>query len=284
MHLIPIFINNINNLINYSKYFFISFFISLFFVNSLHVTFAETDLNNITESDKNKPTKISSIEDEYWFPIVKGVIVPLIIGIFGIASAGLIVNKWQKKKDISSIRSQVLSDFQASFKDYLAMMDTFVAKILLKCYTIDKSKLPTKLPTQKKLTDLLPFGYDVGAAKDKIENHIFQFSNIKQHKDYIEKEFDNFEKDFFSRRTLVTKFLSGLRQYFKNGENLNLELDALWEEKIMYAHILILNMIKFNNNEQDFIDALEKFKECIQKAFEDIKHYDCILSKAEIEI
>lgn len=266
MHLIPIFINNINILINYSKYFFISFFISLFFVNSLYVTFAETDLNNITESNKNKPTKISSIEDEYWFPIVKDVIVPLIIGIFGIASAGLIVNKWQKKKDISSIRSQVLSDFQASHKDYIVMMDTFVARILLKCYTIDNSKLPT----QKKLTDLLPFGYDVGAAKDKIENHIFQFSNIKQHKDYIEKEFDNFEKDFFSRRTLVTKFLSGLRQYFKNGENLNSKLDALWEEKIMYAHILILNMMRSNNNEQDFIDTLEKFKECIEKAFKDI--------------
>jgi hypothetical protein len=280
MHLIPIFINNINILINYSKYFFISFFISLFFVNSLYVTFAETDLNNITESDKNKPTKISSIEDEYWFPIVKDVIVPLIIGIFGIASAGLIVNKWQKKKDISSIRSQVLSDFQGSHKDYIVMMDTFVAKILLKCYTIDNSKLPT----QKKLTDLLPFGYDVGAAKDKIENHIFQFSNIQQHKDYIEKEFDTFEKDFFSRRKLVTKFFSGLRQYFKNGTNLNSELDALWEEKIMYAHILILNMMRSINNEQDFIDSLEKFKECIQKAFEDIKHYDYILSEAEIEI
>lgn len=280
MHLIPIFINNINILINYSKYFFISFFISLFFVNSLYVTFAETDLNNITESNKNKPTKISSIEDEYWFPIVKDVIVPLIIGIFGIASAGLIVNKWQKKKDISSIRSQVLSDFQASHKDYIVMMDTFVARILLKCYTIDNSKLPT----QKKLTDLLPFGYDVGAAKDKIENHIFQFSNIKQHKDYIEKEFDNFEKDFFSRRILVTKFFSGLRQYFKNGENLNSKLDALWEEKIMYAHILILNMMRSNNNEQDFIDTLEKFKECIEKAFKDIRYYDYILSKAEIEI
>lgn len=83
---------------------------------------------------------------------------------------------------------------------------------------------------------------------------------------------------------MVTKFLSGLRQYFKNGENLNSKLDALWEEKIMYAHILILNMMRSNNNEQDFIDTLEKFKECIEKAFKDIRYYDYILSKAEIEI
>ena len=198
--MIHFFINNINILINFREHFYISIIIFLFFTDSLiYVTFAQTDLNNITNPHKDKPTKTSSIEDEYWFPILKDVTVPLIIGIFGIFSAGWIVNRWQKKKDISSIRSKVLSDFQESFKDYLVMMDTFVAKILLKYYSVDKSKSQIKPTTGEKLSKLLPYGYDIGAAKNKIEKLIFQISSVEKNKYAIENEFILFEKKFFNK-------------------------------------------------------------------------------------
>lgn len=290
--MLHIFINNtkilINYiLINYRQHFFISIIIFLFFTNSLiYVTFAQTDLNNITNSHKDKPTKTTSVEDEYWFPMLKDVTVPLIIGIFGIFSAGWIVNRWQKKKDISSIRSKVLSDFQESFKDYIVMMDTFLAKILFKCYTLDNSKSVNK----RKLTELLPYGYDIESDENKIDNKIndidnliFDFSSVQKNKFAIENDFIDFEKEFFNRRILITKFSSGLRQYYKDGDSINKEFDKLWETKIMYSHVLIHIMMRAED-EGKFIEILEKIKGCIEDAFKTIKEYDKILSEQEIEI
>ena len=51
-------------------------------------------------------------------------------------------------------------------------------------------------------------------------------------------EYDEFQKQFYRNRGLVTRFASGLRQYYVEGRRLNNEFDLLWC-RLMANHMLI---------------------------------------------
>jgi hypothetical protein len=97
------------------------------------------------------------------------------------------------------------------------------------------------------------------------------------------EEFDKFEKEFFERRISITKFLSGLRQYYEDGDILNTELDTIWEKGIMYCHLLMHTMFK-TEKEDEFIDILKEFNARMEKNFEEIRELDSTLGKGKIEI
>lgn len=283
-------------LVNNRKYFFIVISIFLFFPNSLIlVTFEQTD-NSTDSKNEIKNNQKNNDQINWSEQILKiGEVIGGIAG--GFLGTRYIVSKWQEKKEISEIRRQILKDFQESFKDYLVMMDTFVARILLKYYIIYDKSVALK---NYKLKEFLPYGYDIkkspvdekneldyeyekisNYARNNIDNLIFKISDVK--KKEVLKEFDNFQKEFFERRIFITKFLSGLRQYYKDGDSLNNRLNTIWEKGIMYCHLLMHTMIK-SENEDEFIAVLKEFNERMEINFEEIRKFDATLGKAKIEI
>lgn len=82
--------------------------------------------------------------------------------LIGSALTHVILNRWQHQKDKSQIRSQILKDYQESFKNYIILMDTFVGKIIFTLVT-DSDTPNKKLPM---LADMLSYGYNY----DRIRN------------------------------------------------------------------------------------------------------------------
>jgi hypothetical protein len=282
--------------INYIKYIFIALFIFLFFPGSLIIlTFEQPD--NLTDNENKIKNNQKNNDQIDWIEQILqiGQVIGGIVG--GFFGTRYIVSKWQQRKEISEIRRQILNDFQQSFKDYIVMMDTFVAKILFKYYNVyDKHVVLKKYA----IKEFLPYGYDINKspsdkkieldyeydglhndAKNNIDCLIFKISVVKQ-KEILE-EFDKFEKEFFERRIFITKFLSGLRQYYKDGDSMNKKLNTIWEKGVMYCHLLIHAMVK-SGKEDDFIDILKEFNARMEKNFDEIREFDSKLGKGEIEI
>lgn len=96
----------------------------------------------------------------------------------------------------------------------------------------------------------------------------------------FKKDFKEFENEFFTKRVLVTKFLSGLRQYYKNGKKLNDEFNLIWN-KLMATHILIYKITR-SNNENEFLSLVKEFNESIEIIFLGSINYDYVSTKEEI--
>jgi len=205
------------------------------------------------------------------------------IGTFG---TRYIVNRWQEKKETSEIRKEVLRNYQESIKDYLVLMETFVAKIVFRSVSIGTSA-DVKGVRMNSLHDLLPYGYTYELPSDYtvgVQNQTFLFSNRseKTNKDFTNSEFMKFEEEFFSKRASITKFTSGVRQYYQNGRDLSSKLDDLWN-RIMILHILLHIMISAKQDD-DFVSLLQQFNTSIDKLFNDVVEYDYTLADESIKV
>jgi hypothetical protein len=218
------------------------------------------------------------------------VLVQLIIGILStgasLIAAWFIVRGWQHRKEKSDIRKMVLSDFQTSFKDYIILMDTFIAKIVNGYSSINPD--PNKeLP---KLSNNLPYGYDYSELKNDhpayndAHKMVVIFPSSKQ--DFpatkYADDFKTFEQQFYTKRAAITKFLSELRQYYAESDELNKELDLMWAE-IMASRVLISNIMKVDS-EKRFFELLDQYNNSANRLFKGIKDYDRKLSREKIII
>jgi len=205
------------------------------------------------------------------------IIIPTVIGS---VTAIFVTARWQSKKDISIIRNQILNEFQ-SFKEELVLMETFIAKIILKNIVVDKKPI-------NKLEELLPFGYnyypemspeDKIFSIDKIDDVKFKFPSNP--KDSFNEEFNLFETEFINKRKMVTKFVSSVRQYYKD-ESLDKNFDLLWND-MMAIHILIHKIYR-TENEEDFISLIHEINSSFGRIFERTIKYDKQLAKEKIDI
>lgn len=212
-----------------------------------------------------------------------------VLGSIAIGTLGTryIVNRWQEKKETSEIRKEVLRNYQESIKDYLVLMETFVAKIVFRSVTIGTTPTDAKGIRMNTMRDLLPYGYTYELPSDyavEVQNQTFLFSNRseKLNNDFTNLEFLKFEKEFFNKRASITKFTSGVRQYYQNGRDLSKKLDDLWN-RIMILHILLHIMISAKQDE-DFVSLLKQFNTSIDKLFNDVVEYDYTLADESIKV
>jgi hypothetical protein len=251
-------------------------FISLILIFIYTTSAQEANLtknNNITLDKINDNTPMNQLIQ------VIGILASIALGTIG---TRYVVNKWQQQKETSEIRKEILTNYQESIKDYLILMETFVAKIVFRLlmtndtgYRIDN------------LDKILPFGYTYDPLEyivKEVQNQNFSFSNRNEVniKAFFDSEFKKFQEEFFRKRSKVTKFTSGVRQYYQDGKNLYRELDKLWG-KIMLSHIL-LQMIMRTENEESFVSLLKQFSCAIEQCFEDAAEYDYKLAKAKIRV
>lgn len=197
-------------------------------------------------------------------------IIAAILGIIGtILATKWVVNNWQKSKDLSEMRNQILGNFTELFPRYAALMDSFVTKLVIN-YTnfnpnqsLHKNKLA--LPWNKdKLSETLPWSstfYELDDYKrmflknkelklfnyknelytaKKIEEY---FDNLKRDAEFYikdfgfndspikkySKEFDEFLKQFYNDKNLAMQFKGNITQYYKDNDTLSDELNAIWE-------------------------------------------------------
>jgi hypothetical protein len=56
---------------------------------------------------------------------------PIIAAVIGAVGAGLVVNRWQMRKDLSEIRKEILHNYTVSFKNHVNLMDNFVGELVM---------------------------------------------------------------------------------------------------------------------------------------------------------
>jgi len=204
-----------------------------------------------------------------------------LIGVLGgiaipTAGARFIVNNWQQKKETSEIRKEILVNFQESIKDYIVLMDTFVAKILLRFTSTNEGEY--------KLNDILPYGYKLYGhiqVPEIIQSLTFSVPDRNlENEDFLESEFKKFEEVFFNKRGSVTKFLSGVRQYYEKEEILTKKVYHLWDELMILHHLICIIMRTKNQNE--FVSLVKEFNTILEMSFEEMKEFDHLLVMEKI--
>ena len=92
--------------------------------------------NNNGTNNSNEQTD-SQVDKYGYLQLVKDIGIPLITLLAGIISAKYIVGSWQKRKEISDLRKEILNDYTITFKNYVILMETFVLKLVLELVNID---------------------------------------------------------------------------------------------------------------------------------------------------
>jgi hypothetical protein len=250
-------------------------FLFPFFIYMSHAEEVNLTNNSNSTLDKNDNNNVVNQLIQ-----ITGVLGSIVIGTFG---TRFIVNNWQERKEISEIRKEILKNYQESIVDYLVLMETFVAKIVLRYVSTNDKGVRIN-----RLNELLPYGFTYELPSDfttkEIHHQTFSFPdrNEKNNQEFLDSEFKKFEQQFLSKRTSVTKFTSGVRQYYQNGKDLYKQLEALWN-KIMISHIL-LHMMMRAQEEKDFISLAKDFKSSIEVCFNDTTELEDALAKAKIKV
>ena len=92
-------------------------------------------------------------------------IATIIAAVIGVGGAGLVVNRWQKRKDLSEIRKGILHNYTISFKNHVNLMDNFVGELVMSYGKFSNPQPSTTAPrivsttNRKTLSHLLPWGY-----------------------------------------------------------------------------------------------------------------------------
>jgi NADH:ubiquinone oxidoreductase subunit 5 (subunit L)/multisubunit Na+/H+ antiporter MnhA subunit len=274
--------NLLNGLKSSSILVILLLFLFLFFIG---ITLAqESNLTKNTNSSDEKNDNNTAVNQLIQLTAVLGSIA---IGTLG---TRYIVSNWQEKKEISEIRREILKNYQESIKDYLVLMETFVAKVVFRSVSISNAANDkgTLINGFGEMHEMLPYGYTYGLSSvcfvESVQNQTFLFSNRseKTNKDFTNSEFMKFEEEFFSKRASITKFTSGVRQYYQNGRDLSSKLDDLWN-RIMILHILLHIMISAKQDD-DFVSLLQQFNTSIDKLFNDVVEYDYTLADESIKV
>jgi len=106
----------------------------------------------------------------------------------GVLSAKYIVGRWQTRKELSDIRRAILINYTNSFKNYITLMDTFVAKLVMEFAELISNK-PSNKTT---LSELLPWGFTFNDLDYYLHNvskdrNLTNFKN-KSYEDQVIKE------------------------------------------------------------------------------------------------
>lgn len=230
----------------------------------------------------------------------------------GVLSARYIVGKWQTRKEISDIRKGILINYTNSFKNYVTLMDTFVAKLVMEFaeFTSNKS-------SNKTISELLPWGFtfnDMEFYSDKVPVHgkLTNYKNEKYDKAAITNKFEDlqvasskgmylnfdlnklnefkyknefsFKDDFYNTRSKVFEFKANLSQYYGEIESsaLSDEFSAMWE--YMMGCYMLVNRILFTTDEQGFIELLKKYNSLAEFAFDMMINFERKLISERIDI
>lgn len=264
--------------------------------NEVNSSNPQTTNNQVDEHDYSKTFTDSGI--------------PLITLLGGILSARYIVGSWQTRKEISEIRKEILKNYGISFVNYVILMDTFVAKLVMEFAQLNRNRPDNKTALSKLLPwgftfhDLIcsskeiPTNYNLRHFEDKCytEDEIEQkFKNLNDENEdcYINfnsellKHFRNkdgiaFKSNFYETRHESTKLTATISQYYEGNTNLLNEFNAMWE--YMMSCYILVNRIMISKEEQEFINLLGKYNEYSEFLFDMMGNYEQKLISTNIRI
>lgn len=231
----------------------------------------------------------------------------------GVISARYIVGKWQSRKEISDIRKGILINYTNSFKNYVTLLDTFVAKLVMEFaeFTSNKSSNKTRL------SELLPWGYtfnDIEFYSNKVpaNGKFTNYKNEKYDKAAIMKKFKDlqsvstkdtflkfdiqkleefkdkneisFKNEFYNTRSKVFEFKANLTQYYgeTGSSDLSDEFSAMWE--YMMGCYMLVNRILFAADALGFIELIRQYNSLAEFAFDMMINFERKLINEKIEI
>jgi hypothetical protein len=244
--------------------------------------------------------------------------IPLITLGVGAITSKYVLGSWQTRKEISDIRKNILDNYTKSFKNYVTLMDTFVAKLVMKF-----AKLTNENPNNKTaLSEILPWGYtfndlDYYSKKVPIDRNLRNYEGKIYTKEKIERNFkkleyenkkcyihfeskilnefkdDEFKKDkdnegfknlFYNTREKVMEFKASLSQYYKDDPNRSLveEFNAMWE--FMMSCYILVNKIMDSKDEEEFIKLLKQYNEYVEFLYDMMLNYEQKLISKKIVI
>jgi hypothetical protein len=228
----------------------------------------------------------------------------------GLFTAKYIVGNWQKRKETSEIRNEILKGYTVSFKVYVTLMDTFVARIVMEFAKLSNDK-PNNKPA---LSELLPWGYtfkelDYYSKKiptnssfqdyegnsykeDIIEEKFKKLYNFNK-KCYVDFEYDilkkfrdkneiEFKNDFYKTRGTVLEFAASLNQYYAKNTNLSDEFSGMWQ--YMMSCYILVNKIIHSKKEQEFIDLIRNYNESAEFLYDMLLTFEKKLIRTTIVI
>lgn len=268
--------------------------------------------NNNETNNSNEQTD-SQVDKYGYLQPVKDIGIPIITLLAGIISAKYIVGSWQKTKEISDIRKAILETYTNSFKNYITLMDTFVAKLVM-----EFAKLTNNKPSNKTaLSGLLPWGFtfkDLNEYSKEIhkylkDDNLKDFTNKVYEKNEIEEKFTSlrdankesyidfeheklnvfrkmnerkFKDDFYQTRNKLMGLIANLGQYYEDSTNLCGEFNAMWE--YMMACYILVNKILDSVNEQKFIESVNEYNISVEFLFDMMVNYERKLIDRKINL
>ena len=271
--------------------------------------------NNKETNSSNIQTNSQDYEQDY-IRIFKDIGIPIITLSAGIISAKYIVGGWQKRKEISDLRKEILSDYTITFKNYVILMDTFVLKLVLPLFKIDnqnslhKPRLSSLIPYEYTYEDLLKYAKKVREdehlhfGEELIPEDEKQYKNekIAQELEELYKENHNcyidfssealnqfrknnepaFQERFYNTKDIVAGFSGRLSQYYKDSGILLDEFSMMWEY-MMGCYILVNKTLK-SENEKEFFDSLRKYNKSSRFLFDMMINFEKKLISQKIVI
>jgi hypothetical protein len=170
-------------------------------------------------------------------------------------------NLWRRKEEVSQIRKSVMENFEKSVKSSIILMDVLVARIVFEYSTFEQRQNTRKYL----LNDLIPFLYVFDSVEDgfpasKVKSEVFvDFpAGNKPLLQKFENEFKDYKNKMYENRLLMSKFHSGLSQYYVNSRILNNEVDEL-VAYINITYVLTLKILNANDMEE-FASLLDIYK------------------------
>ena len=276
---------------------------------------ASNQNNNGTSNSNEQTNKV----DKYGYsqPFID-IGMPIITLLGGIISAKYIVGSWQKRKEISDLRKEILSDYTITFKNYVILMETFVLKLVIQLVKIDnqnslnKPRLSNLMPWEYTYEDLIKYAKKVREDKNLIyfgKEHISKdekqcikeliaqkleelyTENNNCYIDFSSEALDQFKKNnepafqerFYNTKDIVAGFSGRLSQYYKKDSGiLNDEFSLMWEY-MMGCYILVNKILK-SKNEKEFFDSLRKYNKSARFLFDMMINFEKKLISRKIVI
>ena len=237
-----------------------------------------------------------------------------ILGIIGtILGTKWVVNNWQKSKDLSELRKQILDNFTESLPRYTALMDSFVTKLAIN-YTnfnsnqsLNKDTLSETLPWSSSFYELSDYK-TMFIKNEKLE--VKNYNNERYSPKKIEEYFDNLKRDtefyikdfgsndipikkyskefeellnqFFNDKNLAMHYKGNITQYYKENDDLSNELNATWE--YMMACFSLICKIMYSKNRKEFVENLKAYKNYVEFLADATLSFELILVERKLII
>lgn len=237
-------------------------------------------------------------------------IVPIITAGIALIGTKWVVSDWQKRKDKSEIKKEVLKNFNF-FKNRALLMDNFVAELIFEYAKFDNSlakehRAPIVRPKEHGLSKLLPwhFSYedleyysirmdwegltnfeDKTITRETIIQRIKTLENLKEcYIDFQKPPLEVFRPQFMKFKKKFNNYSADLEfktladLYYapeKKGNKRNVFLknfSGMWE--YMMACYVLVNTIMYTTNEDTFVQKIEIYKKSNEQLFYFIEWFE----------